>query len=129
MLYKNQKYIFYIIFFISILFIHDAFTNTYITIREKFNVRLLKNTGGYCNNLGYGFYKEILKNYSDNSDNIYAYNFNDSPSPHGYFFDFKKKNSLTEIILIGADKKKLEEFLKKKFKIIHYKENCFYLKK
>ena len=128
MLIKHQKKIFYIIFYIVVLFIYDSFTNTYIVLRENYSYRLTKNAG-FCDGQGYGFFKFILKNYSNKQNNITTLNFNDMPSPSSYFFDYKKKDSINEIILIGAKKNKLIEYLKDDFKIIYSEDDCFYLKK
>lgn len=128
MLIKHQKNIFFIIFYIVVLFVYDSFTNTYIVTRENYHHRLIKNTG-YCNNLGYGFYEFIFTNYSSKQNNITALNFNNMPSPSSYFFDYKKKGSINEIILIGAKNNQLSEYLEGGFKIVYSHTNCFYLKK
>ena len=125
---KYKKKVFYIIFYIIIFFVYDAFTNTYIVLRENYSYRLTKNAG-YCNLQGYGFYEFIDKNYSSKKNNIGAVNFNDMPTPSTYFFNYKKKESFNEIILIGADIDKISKYLEDDFKIIYSQYMCFYLKK
>ena len=128
MLFKFQKNIFYIIFFISVLFVYDAFTNTYIVMRENYSQRIIKNAG-YCDRQGYGFYKFIIENYPNQVSNIEVINFNDQPSPGGYFFKYEKTKSSNEIVLIGIDEDTLSKYSDNGYKIIYSKNNCFYLKK
>lgn len=85
MLFKYQKKVSYLIFFILVLFVYDTFTNTYIIFRENYSERMIKNAG-FCNAQGYGFFKFINDNYSNKNSNIIAKNFNDMPHPSGYFF-------------------------------------------
>lgn len=126
--FNNKKIFTYIIFFTFVLFIYDAFTNTYIVIRQDHENRITKHTGN-CRNQGYGFYKKIINNYSNKNYNLKAVNFNDAPSPMNYFTDFKKKLSDEDIILIGANKKNFDKYNKDYPKVIYSENNCYYLKK
>lgn len=126
---KKFNFLIHIIFFITVILIFDGFTNTYIVLRENYEERMIKYAG-FCNNQGYGFYKNVIKNFSDSEDAINVINFNDFPSPSGYFYNFKKNEiNKNQIILIGASKKNLEVFIEDKFKIIYSEKDCFYLKK
>ena len=63
MLSQNFKNILFIIFIILIFSIYDTFTNTYVVIRENYEVRMIKNAGD-CRAHGYGFHKKILIKYA-----------------------------------------------------------------
>jgi len=126
---KKYDFIIYIIFFITVTLIFDGFTNTYIVMRENYEARMIK-FAGLCNNQGYGFYKNVIENFSDSENNINVINYNDFPPPNGYFFKYKNNEiNKNQIILIGASKKNLKKFTKDNFKIIYSERDCFYLKK
>ena len=125
---KNIKKFNYLIFFIFILFVFDAFTNTYIVLRENYDSRMIKNAGN-CDRSGYGFNKKVYQKYKYIDKNIKVINFNNFPSSEGYFFDYKKKTNNKYLILIGSNKKKLEELLKSEFFLIYNEDNCYLLSK
>ena len=125
---KNYKTINFIIFFIVVMFVFDSFTNTYILLRDNYDKRMTSHLG-YCDNQGYGFYKKIYEKFSKNNQNLIAINFNDAPSPDAYFFNYNKKNQLNSFVLIGANKKVIEDYKIKKFKIILNENNCYFIKK
>ena len=89
---KTSKSLYILIFIVFIFFIFDAFTNTYIVLRENYESRILKGTGN-CSKVGYGFHKKILNKFSNINENIEVINFNNYPSSLGYFFDYKKKKN------------------------------------
>ena len=80
----------FLIFFIFILYVFNAFTNSYIVLRENYQIRLIKGSGD-CDKSGYGFYKKILHKFKNIDQNISVKNFNNFPSPEGYFYDYTKK--------------------------------------
>ena len=87
----KKKYFYFLIYFVTVIFIYDGFTNTYIVIKQNYESRMINNAGN-CNAQGFGFYKSILDHYSENIKNISSVNGGDFPRPDGYFFDFRKKN-------------------------------------
>ena len=125
---NNFNKICFIILFIFIMFIFDSFTNTYVLLRDDYEKRMISRVG-YCDNQGYGFYKNIVKKFSTDQKNITVINFNDAPSPEGYFFNYKKKNEINSLVLIGANKKIIESYKDKNFKILLNEENCYFVKK
>ncbi len=128
MILKKFNLLIYIIFFLLVIVIFDGFTNTYIVIRENYEKRML-NLAGFCNNQGYGFYKKIIEKFSSNSPNIDVINYNDYPTPKGYFFNHQKGYyNKSQIILIGAKKEDVNQFLKDNFKVVYSEDNCFFLK-
>ncbi len=124
---KNINRLSFVIFFIFILFVFDAFTNTYIVLRENYETRLIKGSGD-CDKSGYGFYKKILTKYVSIDENINVVNLNNHPSPLGYFFDYKKKEGKF-LILIGDNQKKFKEYFKDNYTLIYNEDNCYLLSK
>ena len=124
----KKKYFLYLIYFVLVIFIYDGFLNTLIVLRQKYETRMINNAG-YCNAQGYGFYKNIVTTYSENTSNIPSLNDIDFPIPNGYFFDYKKKKSTNEIILLNINKQKLKTYLNDNYKIVYFIDNCYYLKK
>ena len=128
MILKKYTLLFYIIFFLSIIIIFDGFTNTYIVIRENYEKRML-NLAGFCNNQGYGFYKKTIEKFSNDSPNIDVLNYNNFPTPKGYFFNYQKNYSnKNQIILIGAKEENINQFLTDNFRVVYSEDNCFFLK-
>ena len=127
MLLKNNKSILFIIIFIVIFSIFDAFTNTYILLRENYEGRMIKRAGD-CNAQGYGFYKNVRSKFTNIENNITAINFDDFPSPEGYFFRYDNQISENYLILINADKKIINDYLSNNFNIIYSDKNCYFLK-
>tara|TARA_A100001035_G_C27611178_1_gene420982 strand:- start:293 stop:559 length:267 start_codon:yes stop_codon:yes gene_type:complete len=81
---------------------------------------------GYCENEGYGYFKYI-KNEFKIEDNIKVKNFNNQPPIDGYFYNIKKENNFNKIILIGAKKINLQQYLDQGFDIDHSLNNCYYI--
>ena len=128
MILKKYTFLIYFIFLFSIIIIFDGFTNTYIVIRENYEKRMI-NLGGFCDNQGYGFYKKIVEKFSSDEPNIDVINYNNFPTPKGYFFNHKKNYSnKNEIILIGAKEENINQFLKDNLRVVYSEDNCFYLK-
>lgn len=126
---KISKSLYIVIFIVFICFVFDAFTNTYIVLRENYEVRLLKGTGD-CSKVGYGFHKKILNKFSEIDENIEVINFNNFPSSLGYVFDHKKKSFTGNIagkylILIGANNSELNKYNNSNYKLIFSEKNCF----
>lgn len=119
---------FFIIFIILILFIFDAFTNTYIVLRENHHLRMLKGAG-FCDKTGYGFHKNILKKFTYIDENLKVINFNNFPGSEGYFFDYKKKSTGNYILLISADKGQLKSYIKNNYKLLYTDKDCYFLSK
>lgn len=128
MLLKNNKSLLFTIIFLVIFSIFDTFTNTYILLRENYEKRMVKRAGD-CNAQGYGFYKNIKLKFPNIKSNITAINFDDFPSPEGYFFRYDYQISKNYLILINADKKIINKYLSNNFNIIHSDKNCYLLKK
>lgn len=110
------------------MFVFDAFTNSYIVLREIYEERITKGAGD-CDKSGYGFYKKISKKYKSINENISVENFNNFPSPQGYFYSYKKNKSDNHIILIGSQQSKVNEYLKNRFTLIYNEEDCYFLSK
>ena len=122
---KISKPLYIVIFVVFICFVFDAFTNTYIVLRENYEARLLKGTGD-CSKVGYGFHKKILNKFSEIDENIDVINFNNFPSSLGYVFDYKKKSFTGKyLILIGADNSELSKYNNLNYKLIFSDKNCF----
>ena len=73
-----------IIFFIFVLYVFDAFTNSYIVLRENYENRLIKGAGN-CDKSGYEFYKKIFNKFENINENIRVEIFNNYPSPEVIF--------------------------------------------
>ena len=126
---KISKSLYIVIFIVFICFVFDAFTNTYIVLRENYEARMLKGNGD-CSKVGYGFHKKILNKYDEIDENIQVINFNNFPSSLGYVFDYKKKwFSGKYLILIGANNYELNEYNNSKYKLIFSEKNCFFYSK
>lgn len=126
----KQKYTFllHLIFFLFIIVIFDGFKNTYIVIRENYEKRML-SLAGYCDYQGYGFYKKVIKKFSNDNPNIDVINYNDFPTPNGYFFNHKKnKSNKNQIILIGAKSEHINKFLNNNLEIVYAEDDCFFLR-
>ena len=118
----------FLIFFIFILYVFNAFTNSYIVLRENYQIRLIKGSGN-CDKSGYGFYKKILHKFKNIDQNISVKNFNNFPSPEGYFYDYTKKKTRKYLILIGAEQNELNKYLQDNFSSIYNEKNCYFLSK
>ena len=124
---SNNKLSF-LIFFIFILYVFNAFTNSYIVSRENYQIRLIKGAGD-CDKSGYGFYKKILHKFKNIDQNISVKNFNNFPSPGGYFYEYTKKKTTKYLILIGAEQNELNKYLQDNFSSIYNEKNCYFLSK
>ena len=60
----TKKKYYYVVFFIFILSVYDAFTNSYILLRNNYQNRMLQY-GGYCDKQAYGFIKFINDKYTN----------------------------------------------------------------
>ena len=118
----------FIIFFIFVLYVFDAFTNSYVVLRENYENRLIKGAGN-CDKSGYGFYKKILNKFENVNENIRVEIFNNYPSPAGYFFEHTKVKMNDYLILIGAGPNQLDKYIKDSFSLIYNEENCYLLSK
>ena len=56
----NIKKIYILCIFFLILSFYKTFLNTYIILKNDYNLRIEKNAG-YCENQGYGFLKYIYQ--------------------------------------------------------------------
>tara|TARA_B100000965_G_C19388056_1_gene667677 strand:+ start:106 stop:489 length:384 start_codon:yes stop_codon:yes gene_type:complete len=124
---KNINSLSFLIFFIFLLFVFDAFTNSYIVLRENYDTRLIKGAGN-CDKSGYGFYKKILAKHEFIDENITVINLNNYPSPLGYFFDYKKKQDKF-LILIGDKTNKVKEYYQEDYKLLYNEDDCYLLSK
>ena len=124
---SNNKLSF-LIFFIFILYVFNAFTNSYIVLRENYQIRLIKGAGD-CDKSGYGFYKKILHKFKNIEQHISVKNFNNFPSPEGYFYEYRKKKNTKYLILIGAEENELNKYLQDNFSSIYNEKNCYFLSK
>ena len=83
---------------------------------------------GYCENEGYGYYEYIVNNFKIN-ENFKVRNFNNQPPVDGYIYDIKKKIDKNKIVLIGAKKINLQNFLDEGFVVSHSLNDCYYITK
>ena len=123
-----NKKIYTFIFAVFIMYVFDAFTNTYIVLREFYENRMVKNAG-FCNAQGYGFIKKIISQFPEVSPNVAVKNYLDFPSASGYFFDYKANASDNYLILLNPKKKDLDEYINKNFTNIYSEDRCYLLKK
>ena len=105
----TKKYIYYFGLLIFCFFIFKGFVNFYIILNNNYDQRMLRY-GGFCNNYGYGFVKFINEKYKLDY-NIEVKNFNDAPSPYGYFYNINKNFSKKYLILINASNNDLNFYL------------------
>jgi dolichyl-phosphate-mannose--protein O-mannosyl transferase len=126
--FKNylKKRFFFLFIIIFTLFFFNFFLNFFLIYKNNYQSRLIKNYG-YCEIAGYGFIKSIIDKYNIDK-NISIRNFNDFASIESLFHKINSSTSENFIIIIGADKKKINE-LKYKYQIIENFNNCYFLKK
>ena len=120
----TKKYIYYFGLLIFCFFIFKGFVNFYIILNNNYDQRMLRY-GGFCNNYGYGFVKFINEKYKLDY-NIEVKNFNDAPSPYGYFYNINKNFSKKYLILINASNNDLNSYLiRNNYKILEKLEKCY----
>jgi hypothetical protein len=125
----NLKNLYFIFLFTITFLIYDAFTNTYILLKNNYEERMLKNAG-FCDKQGYGFIKFVGQKYKNNiNENIPVISFADLPNAAAYFFDTKKKISEKYIILLNVSEDKFYKDYFYNFKILENSSNCYLLKK
>jgi hypothetical protein len=124
-----KKNYYYVIFFIFILFVYDAFTNSYILLRNNYQNRMLQYAG-YCDKQAYGFIKFTNDKYKKLINlNINVLSFANYATAEAYFFDTSKPRSEDYLILISPLEVDLNKIYLKKYKIIDKQFNCYFLKK
>jgi hypothetical protein len=125
----NLKNLYFIFLFTITFLIYDAFTNTYILLKNNYEERMLKNAG-FCDKQGYGFIQFVDQKYKNNiNENIPVINFADLPDAASYFFDTRKKISEKYIILLNISEDKFYKDYFYNFKILESSSNCYLLKK
>jgi hypothetical protein len=122
----NKFYLLTLLIFI--FFIFSAFENTYIILKNNYEIRLLKYAE-YCEKQGYGFVKKILNIFPDLNPNLQIHNNSDFPSPGGYFYDFRKANNYDYLILLNFEKKDFIKIEQKNYIKIYQEGKCYLLKK
>tara|TARA_Y100000996_G_C22377475_1_gene583655 strand:+ start:169 stop:564 length:396 start_codon:yes stop_codon:yes gene_type:complete len=124
---KKFKFdIFFLVISVLILVIKfEFFLNIYIILKNNVHSRMISSYG-YCYPLGYGFIKEAIKKKEIENLNIKTKNSLNIPNSNIFIYSFKNQKSQYEI-LINYELEKLNN-IKKKFKIIYNKENCYLIK-
>lgn len=120
---KNILYIILVIFLISYF---NFFENIYVTVKYKYNDRMIFNYG-FCEKTSYGFIKYIDDKYKINK-NIHIYN--DELFPYSAAFIYKIEEPYTDdyIIILNYDENKSKIKLDD-FNVIEKIKNCMFLKK
>ena len=106
------------------VYVFDAFTNSYIVLRENYQIRMIKGNGD-CIKLVMDFIK-ILHKFKNIEENIQCKNFNNFFLVIRICIWLYKKKTTKYLILIGANNYEFNKYSKDNF---FQEKNCYFLSK
>ena len=125
---KINQFFLLISLLVFLFFVNKTFLYSYTILQDSYETRMMK-LGGYCEKYGYGFVKDLNKKIKFKK-NIPILNYGNYPFIESYFFDINRERDSYYIILINISKNDFSKnYLKKDFRIIEKKENCYLVKK